>query len=238
MILMTFQFINLGDSGLFILFILGVLIFVILSQIYSKKNRILRKLKEYSFKNIQQCKDFEYSKLKGNAFPMGEPLISPIGKRKCLYYKVEVLQKRSNGKTSHWHTLVDEEKSLDFILESNAQKALITTNIPKKDKRIHLIKDIEHSSRFGKDAPKFLEDYLKSHGANSTGLLGFNKSIRYREGAIEVGEKITVMGIGIWKESDHKFARYSSKSLVISGDAKNKLIITDDPKAQRKSKKK
>ncbi|WP_298313812.1 hypothetical protein [uncultured Aquimarina sp.] len=228
---------DLGNGGFFFIFLLGVIIFLIFSQIYSKKNRILRKLKEYPFKKIQLCKENEYIKIKGKAFPINEPFISPIGKSKCLYYKIQVEEKRSNGKSSSWRTIIKEEKFQDFIIESQGDKAIVSTKIPKSAKTVYLNQDIEYTSGTWNDPPNFLDQYLKSHGKDSTGLFGFNKSIRYREGVIEIGEKITILGTGNWKESDQNLDRYSSKSLYISGDSENKLIITDDPKAQELKKK-
>ncbi|WP_299220910.1 GIDE domain-containing protein [uncultured Aquimarina sp.] len=228
---------DLGNGGFFFIFLFGVIIFLIFSQIYSKKNRMLRKLKEYPFKKIQLCKENEYIKIKGKAFPINEPFISPIGKRKCLYYKIQVEEKRSNGKSSSWRTIIQEEEFQDFIIESQGDKAIVSTKIPKSAKTVYLDQDIEYTSGTWNDAPKFLEQYLQSHGKDSTGLFGFNKSIRYREGVIEIGEKITILGTGNWKESDHNLDPYSSKSLYISGNSENKLIITDDPKAQELKKK-
>ncbi|AXT51695.1 hypothetical protein D1818_12910 [Aquimarina sp. BL5] len=228
---------DLGNGGFFFIFLFGVIIFLIFSRIYSKKNRILRKLKEYPFKKIQLCKENEYIKIKGKAFPINEPFISPIGKRKCLYYKIQVEEKRSNGKSSSWRTIIKEEKFQDFIIESQGDKAIVSTKIPKSAKTVYLNQDVEYTSGTWNDPPNFLDQYLKSHGKDSTGLFGFNKSIRYREGVIEIGEKITILGTGNWKESDQNLDRYSSKSLYISGDSENKLIITDDPKAQELKKK-
>ncbi|SEM07110.1 hypothetical protein SAMN04487910_4048 [Aquimarina amphilecti] len=221
------QLVAIGDSGFFFIFLFGIIIFLILSQVYNKKNKMLRKLKEHSFKKIPLCKENEYIKIKGKALSIAKPLISPIGKRECLYYKIQIEEKRSNGKSSSWRTIINEEKFQDFILESEGNKAIINTEISKKNKITYLNQDIEYTSGTWKDAPVFLEKLLQSHGRESTGFLGFNKSIRYKEGAIEIGEKITILGIGKWKESDHNFDRYSSKTLYVSGDSERKLIITD-----------
>ncbi|WP_219007603.1 E3 ubiquitin ligase family protein [Aquimarina litoralis] len=192
---------------------------------------MLRKLKEHSFKRIQLCKDNEYIKVKGKAFPIGEPLLSPIGKRKCLYYKIQVEEKRSNGKSSSWRTIIKEEKFQNFMIENEGDKAIVMAETPKLDKTTYLNQDVAYTSGTWNDAPEFLEKYLASHGRKSTGFLGFNKSLRYKEGIIEIGEQITVLGVGNWKESDHNFDRYSSKSLHISGNRQQKLIITDLLKA-------
>ncbi|MDH7447474.1 GIDE domain-containing protein [Aquimarina sp. 2201CG14-23] len=227
------------NDGIITVFGIGIILIatgITIGYYFSNKNRILRALKKHPFKRIGLIKDNEYVKIKGKAISNDTSLVSPIGKRKCVYYQVEIQEKRSSGKSSHWHTIVKEHKFQDFIIESQTEKAIVITNVPNKNKRIYLNKDVEHSSGTWNDAPEFLENYLRSHGRESTGFLGFNKSIRYKEGAIEVGENITIMGTAKWKESDHNFDQYSSKSLFISGDGENKLIITDDPKAQESKK--
>lgn len=236
MVFIQFQVISFEHGGVLIVFISILLIAIILSQIYSKKNRILRKLKTHPFKKIQLCKDDEYVKLKGKASSLNEVLISPIGKKKCVYYKVEIFQKRSNGKSSHWSSILKEEKFLDFILENQGEKAIVITDIPDKHKRTYLKPDEERTSGIWNDPPKFLDEYLKSHGKTSKGLFGFSKKMRYTEGVIEIGENTAIMGTANWKESDHDFDRYSSKTLFISGDSEHKLIITDHPKAQESKK--
>jgi len=214
------------------IFILLMIAFSVIGYYFSHKNKILRKLKQVSTKRIQLIKDNEYAKLIGKVRILDEPLISPVGNRKCAYYQIIVEEKRG-GKNKSWHTIIKEEKATNFIIESSGEKAIVLADTPPKTKMVYLVKDVKQSSGTWNDAPKHLEKYLQSHGEDSTGLFGFNKSIRYREGIIEIGEKITISGTGNWKESDLDFDRYSSKSLSISGDRENKLIITDDPKAQK-----
>lgn len=228
--------INSNSYFLIGVFIVVIAILVFIGYYFSHKNRILRKLKQVNPKRIQLIKDKEYTKVIGKTHTISESLISPIGKRKCVYYQIKVEEKRG-GKNKSWHTIIKEDNGIDFIIESSGEKAIIVTNSSPKTKMVYLVKDVKQASGTWNDPPKHLEAYLQSHGKDSTGLFGFNKSIRYREGVIEIGEKITILGTGNWKESDQNLDRYSSKSLYISGDSENKLIITDDPKAQELKKK-
>ncbi|WP_299433230.1 hypothetical protein [uncultured Aquimarina sp.] len=218
------------------IFVLLMISFSVIGYYFSHKNKILRKLKQVNTKRIQLIKDNEYAKLIGKVNTSGEPLTSPIGKRKCAYYQI-IVEEKSGGKNKSWHTIIKEDKAIDFIIESSGERAVVQVDTSPKTKMVYLVKDVKHTSGTWNDPPKHLEMYLQSHGKDSTGLFGFNKSIRYREGVIEIGEKITILGTASWKESDHNFDRYSSKSLFISGDRENKLIITDDPKAQKSKKK-
>ncbi|WP_299258601.1 hypothetical protein [uncultured Aquimarina sp.] len=233
--LIPFQ-INSNGYFLIMIFILIIVIAIFIGYYFSHKNRVLRKLKQANIKRIQLVKDKEYIKVIGKVQNIKEPLISPIGKRKCAYYQIIVEEKHS-GKNKSWHTIIKEDKAVNFIIESSGERAIVLVDTSPKTKMVYLVKDVKHVSGTWNDPPKYLETYLQSHGKDSTGLFGFNKSIRYREGVIEIGEKITLLGTGHWKESDHTLDRYSSKSLYISGDSENKLIITDDPKSQELKKK-
>lgn len=211
-----------------LIFIVGIIIFFY----FSDKNRILRKLKAVSSKKISLTKENEYVKIIGKARPYEEPMVSPIGKRKCVYYQIEVKQK---GNKNSWRTILKDEKFEKFILESKGENAIVTPLAGNRTKLVYLEKDVKLRSGTWNDAPQHLEKYLNTKGESSEGFLGFNKALKYREGVIEIGEEISVMGIGNWKESDHNFDRYSSKTLFLTGTKTNKLLITDDPKATHKT---
>ncbi len=216
---------------IYVILFLVVISTVIFLVIYnSKRNVIIRKLKKTSSKRIALVKENEYVKIIGKAQAIDKPLISSIGKRSCVYYHIKVEEERKGRKSKSWHTIIEETKSTNFIIESSGEKAIVNANTGLQNKMVYLVKDIKHRSGTWNDPSEFLEDYLQSYGKKSTGHFGFNKTMRYQEGIIEIGENIAVLGTGNWKESDHKFDRYSSQNLFISGDKANKLLITDDPK--------
>ena len=83
------------------------------------------------------------------------------------------------------------------------------------------------SGTFNEPTPEF-ETLLKNFNIQSTGLLGFNKTLRYTEGIIEIGEQITVAGIAKWKTLKQQIEGYSySKIAALESTEKQKLIITD-----------
>lgn len=62
--------------------------------------------------------------------------------------------------------------------------------------------------------------------------MGFNKDLRYTEGNIELNDAIEVKGIARWKVLKKVITGYSySKILTLEGAKKEKLLITDEPKA-------
>ena len=56
--------------------------------------------------------------------------------------------------------------------------------------------------------------------------------MRYSEGVIELNEPITVKGVAQWKILNEPIEGYSySKILTLTGTKKEKLLVTDEPKA-------
>jgi len=209
-----------------IIIFVGVIIFFI--NFYNTKNTILRELKKGKRKAIRHAKENEYIKIIGKAKYVNEPLIAPLSGRKCVYY--HVLVERKGDKS--WHNLIDETISQDFFIETKGEMALIKPNQPKNFKKIYLVKDHTKNSGFLNDATERLELYLKKHDETSTNFIGLNKTIRYREGIIELNENIAIKGIANWKSIKEPIEGYlHSKILLLKGSAGKKLIITDLPKA-------
>lgn len=205
----------------------GILIF--LGFYYSKKNTILRELKKTRKKQISSVRENEYAKVIGKALHVHEPLIAPLSGRKCVYYYVHIQRKGDKS----WHTFIKEEKAQDFFLEINGEMAIVKPDeFPKKT---FVVEDFETNSGTFNDATPALEKFLKEHDKESTGFLGFNKTLRYKEGVIELKENISVKGIGKWKPLKEPIAGYSySKILTLTGNQKQKLIITDLPESLKR----
>lgn len=213
---------------LFLLFGIGILSVIAITNYYSDKNKIARALKKIDAKRIATIKENEYAKVIGKAQILDCSIISPIGRRKCVYYQIKI-DKKTGQKNQTWRTIIEKEEYIPFIINADGEKAIIK-DIDPKNKLVHLAKDVKKRSGTFNDPPPHLEEFLKSYGESSTGFLGFNRGMRYHEGIIEIDEEIAIMGIGHWKKTDHNFDRYSSDTLHLYGDKVHKLLITDDPK--------
>lgn len=212
----------------FIIFsVIGIIIF--LGYYFSTKNSILRELKKTRKKQISSVRENEYAKVIGKALHVHEPLIAPLSGRKCVYYYIHIQQKGDKS----WHTFIKEEKAQDFFLEVNGEMAIIKPyEFPKKT---FVVEDFETKSGSFNDATPELERFLKKHGKESTGFFGFNRNLRYKEGIIELKENIAVKGIGKWKRLSEPIEGYSySKILTLTGNEKEKLIITDLPEGLKR----
>lgn len=212
----------------FILFLAGVgviILFVLLSNYFNKKNIILRELKKTEKKSIHRIQQNEYVKIIGTAVGGNEPLIAPFSGRKCLCYFARV-EKKGN---KHWHEYIVEERFQDFFVDNQGERAIIKPRSVHFDFRKSYFEiDHEDSSGTFNDARPHLEKFLKKHGKESEGIFGFNKSLRYQEGIIEIGETIAIKGVAEWKTIKEPIEGFSySKILSLKGTTNKKLIITD-----------
>ena len=218
-------------NTLYILLLTFATVIIIVIIFYSNtKNVIRRKLNKTKTTPISSCKENQYVKIIGKAEKLNKTLIAPISKTPCLYYQIiiETINNSNNSLGVFWETVFKDEQFVDFIIETKKGKAVLEVSMSRNHKEVYLTKDKKFRSGIFNDAPKYIENYLASHGKSCEGLFGFNRSMRYREGIIEIGESIAILGIANFKESNYKLDHYSSKDLFISGRPNQKLMITDD----------
>jgi len=200
---------------------------MIAKSYFSRKAVVRRKLKKAAGVKISDFLTGDIAKIVGHVEIAGDALIAPLSGRKCAYYPVLVEQLVSNGKNSYWKKLIEEEVSGTFVIRDGRYRAHIDSSSKLKT---YLIQDVEFSSGLGNNATERLENYLKANGTKSENILGFNKKLRYKEGVLERGECMAVVGRGEWK-----FAREMSlpdsfgKILVISSTDKEPVYLSDDP---------
>ncbi len=197
-----------------------------ISFFFTKKARIKRKLKKAPLKRISSFYTGEIAKIVGSVEFVDEGLRAPLSDRQCAYYHIIVEKKVSSGKNSHWKTIIEEEVSSKYLIREGNSYAYV-----KKGKlKSYIVKDRKYSSGFLNDATAKLENYLKKHGHESENLLGLNKTIRYKEGILERGEKIAVYGKGHWATNDQlDLPAEFEKILVITAPENDDIYISDDP---------
>ena len=233
---MIFLSSNSDSTTLIFIFILIGLIIIFLAYYFNTKQKIIRTLSKLPIKQIGSLKNNELTRFSGKALHVKEPLIAPFSKRKCVFYIMKIEQKKSNGKSSYWRTIVNEEKIQEFFLEKNGDFAIVRPKQVPKNYMSYLVIDKKtNSGTFNDPAPKF-KALLNHYNINNEGFFGFNKKLRYSEGIIEIGEQITVAGIAKWKSLKEPIEGYSySKIAELEGTIKQKLIITDLPNIKSKA---
>jgi hypothetical protein len=216
------------------LFVVGVATLIFLGIYFSSKHKILRELKKIRRKEIHSVRENEYVKIIGKAKHAGNPLIAPLSKRKCVYYNVQVEEK--SGK--HWRNIINDVQFQDFFVQAGTESAILNLRVQRDNtKRIHLVTDHSLNSGVFKNIDPEIERYLQQNGNKSSGFLGMNKTLRYKESIIELDEEIAVMGIGKWKTIDTPMDSYSDgRILTLIGSKEQKLLVTDEPKAMKRVK--
>jgi hypothetical protein len=163
--------------------------------------------------------------VEGNA-----PLKAPISNRPCVAWRVIVEERRSNGKSSSWYKVIDESDSTGFALEDESGRAIVDGTA------LNLALDFDASDDQGmfNDGSPELMAFLETHGVQTHGFL-LKKTLRAREGKLEVGERVTVGGIGVFMNDPSAQSGYrgSAKLLQIRALSTGELLVTDDRKASR-----
>lgn len=162
-------------------------------------------------------------------------LRAPLSGRACAGYWVQVQSRRSSGKSSHWVDIISERDTVDFVIDDGSGSARVHTA------HVELAIVLDHHQRSGTfdDATSLQEGYLRSYGHKSTGMLGFNKTLRYREAVLEPGETVVVVGRARWEDDPELGAaqgpgyRQSAfeKRLVLEAPRSEPLRVSDDPRA-------
>lgn len=186
---------------------------------FSKKVIVKRNLKKYRVKPIADFKEGERSRIIGKVVYVGKPLQAPLSGRTCSHYYVHIEEKGSDS----WTTCMEEEKSGNVVLQDGDYYALIK----HANLKSYIVQDQKYSSGTFNDATPLLERYLKKHGHDTKGLLGFNKQLRYSEGILEEGERVTVAGLGEWKQAEDLGLPESYGKVLVMHGGNDSLYLTD-----------
>lgn len=211
-----------------LVFVILILIIIALSYYFNKKNTMIRALKKIPLKPKNGIKSNSLIKIHGKALHIKQPLIAPLSNRKCVFYDFKIQKRVNSGKNTRWKTIISETKIQDFFVEHNGEYIIIQPkNNPKNYKCYLTIDEKTSSGTFNDPTPK-VEKLLENYKIKSTSFFGFNKSLRYLEGVIEIGEHITVAGIAKWKTFSEPIPEYPySKIINLQSEPHQKLLITD-----------
>jgi len=221
-----------GDPQTVLLFIIVLVIIVVVSVYFSRKSIVLRGLRKKGVKKIKDFSDGDTGRVIGKVVFAGETILAPLSKRKCVYYHVIVEQYLPGGRGGDWRKIIEEEEKADVVIYDGTGYALIDA----ENAMGYLVHDVNYSSRWDNKPTPTLEKFLARHKVDSKNVLGATKTLRYREGVLEKGEKFVVAGEGQWNETkDHHLELPSEKVLVLIPGKKEELFLTDDPVAVQES---
>jgi len=160
-----------------------------LAYLFSGDQVTRRALQKVPRRRIGDLRDDEEARVIG-VVGVEAPIRAPISGRRCAYYRVVVEEQYETDGHRTWRNILDVQDGVDFLVKDETGEALVKTT------RVEAVleKDRSKSSGFLHDATPELEAFLKEHGRSSEGLV-FNRTLRYREGVVEAGERVAVAGL-------------------------------------------
>ena len=204
-----------------------VVALVVIAWYFSAEAKTRRALRAAPRVSIAQFPEGAPARIVGRVED-GERLIAPLSGRPCVFYQAIVEQYHSNGKSGSWRTIIREERGIPFALDDGTGRALIDP----LGARLAVEKDSTTRSGSFDDATETEEAFLARHGVQSKGWM-FNKKLRYREGALEIGETIAVCGLAVREPDPDAVARASGyrdalpTRLRLTSSPKLPLLISD-----------
>ncbi|MFW5739847.1 MAG: hypothetical protein ACOC1F_05730 [Myxococcota bacterium] len=199
----------------------------------SRGARTRRLLQRRSRVPIAALQDGVPSKISGRLRYASEPLRAALTGRPCAVWEIEIEELTADRESIApvWQPFIVEQDARDFHVDDESGSVLVHTAFV----RVTAVKDAQFWSGLLRDAPPQLEAYLQRHGERSKGKLGLNRTIRYREGVLEAGEQVTVLGVPRAEDEPgvaHDY-REQQQRLVMHGPADGFVVVSDAPDTQR-----
>ena len=190
------------------------------------------------FKNIASFKEGEYAKVKGKVLAINdEVLISPLSKRKCVFYSLTIEQKTRRGKNNFWKKIRVVDEFQDFLVDKNGDSLLISLRKNPVNYTKHLINVNKFVSDSSIQSDAYFKEYLEQQKDIRSLFLASGKKLRYSEVSIAEGDEVLVAGLVKRSAVDKPIKGYSySKIASFEGLGKQKVIITNLPSVMNASK--
>lgn len=207
--------------------VLAIILITIISSIiyfsiryFDEEAIINRDLKKNKSKNPLTFNDGDIGKVSGTIECYDRYLKAPLSGLNCIYYQVIVEKRVSSGKRRYWQTLINEKKSVDFMINQSENRVLV-----KSENYQTAFKNYKrYNSGFLNDANEKMEEFLARFGESSTTSMGFNKTLRYEERIYTLGEKVVVKGAGYWKDE-----KSNPENYLIIKEYNGKVVISNNP---------
>ena len=133
-----------------------------------------------------------------------KPLIAPLSKRPCAYYRLEIAETASRVR----RTLLTESVGDAFEVRDDKGTAVVK---PTKETIFQLLSDLTNGVS-GKASPA-VTALLAERGIELGTKLGTQIPLEYRETAVLVGAKLAILGL-----IEHEQGRVKLERVVISDD--------------------
>jgi hypothetical protein len=212
-------------EDLYIFVISVIIVCIILYHLYfSNKATIHNKIKGTPIRKINEVQNGELVRLKGKIVYAGRTIKAPLSKRKCVYYRVEVW-KVTHSRNSADELIVEEEDGADIVIEVDDHYAVISKNAIAA----YIILDKTVSSGFWNFSTDELEALLKKHGLRTKGFMDWSLDLHAKEGVLEEGEFINILGKATWRNAkDFRLRVPTNKVLYIEASEDDNVYLTEE----------
>lgn len=163
----------------------------------------------------------------------GGPLVAPISGRPCAAWQVliEELVFEEGRKEPRWRRIMGEVKSRDFYVEDDTACAKVDGS--QLDLLLTFDVHGEHRPGISEPHPRLAQLLYEEGLIHTTGMLvGCDKHVRYKEGILEAGERVSVVGRSTL-ERDLSRPGDGYRDVAMRKHIKTlhdgRLLVTDDP---------
>lgn len=219
--------ISLGVSAFFLL--VFVTIGYALWWIFSTTRRIRARLRRSPIVELAAAPHEEDVRVVGQVERHETVLTAPITGRPCVLWHVTVLEQR--GKTMD--TVLERTAFVDFALRDESGHAIVrpmlVTHLLQRDGQAK-------SGIFAEPSPR-IEAFLHEHGISTRGII-FNKTMRFQEAVVELGERVSVLARARWEHDPdapsapgegYRDVR-QPKRLILQTPPSEPMIVSDEPR--------
>ena len=120
-----------------------VIVHLLLSDYFAPDKIIKKKFNSTPRKNIStSIKDGEKIHFSGSIEIVTEPIISPLSKRECALFSIEILEKSSGGKVNKWESIINKDVITTYLIKNNNHYCLIYSD----NVECNISKDYEYKS--------------------------------------------------------------------------------------------
>jgi hypothetical protein len=170
----------------------------------------------------------------GTILPGEEGLIqSPFGFVQAVWVRVRILEYRGNRKRGSWVLIHQEEDGRPFLLDDRSGQ---TARVYPKGAHVMGTPRTASSSGTFNDAQPHIEAFLRSRNLQSTGLLGFNKRMKYEEATLQPHQTLYAIGPstrapGPPMSDGYRMVPGSMLVLQGHGNGEHELLLSDKGEA-------
>ena len=217
-----------------ILFIIGAVVALVGLKNLKRRKRIV----DTPTSQIRQAQG-GLVEIKGRIQPSEQGLLqAPFSGRHAVWARITVQEYRSRGRSSYWATVVNETDTRSFFVDDGSGE--YARILPMAANVMLEPQSVASSGTFN-DAQPHLEAFLKSRGLSSTGMLGFNKRMRYQEELLAPGDALYALGpsrrdAGPPVNDGYRMVPSSQLVLHAMPGAEGELILTNKTEEQLISK--